>query len=99
MNGKIWKKFYECSCGGEGIMASYDYAEDGVPAVDVAFFQHGLTSDRKLSLAQKLRWCWEILIKGTAFVDMVMLNQSVAKDLGNDLIEFSKKQYKFGEKQ
>jgi hypothetical protein len=92
---KIWKKFYECDCHTEGLMISYEYEEDGLPCIDIAFFQHGLDASKQLSFFERLRWCWHILKKGIPFRDMIILNQRTARELGEDLLKFSKKKYKF----
>jgi len=96
---KIWYKFYECCCGGEGIMMSYENTEeDGLPQIDIAFFQHGLVGRHPLSFWERLRWTWYLIKTGRPFLDEVILNQTIAKELAEDLLEFSKKKYKFGDK-
>lgn len=92
---KWWNKFYVCNCDTEGIMISYEYEENGLPLVDLGFFQQGLKCDKQsLSFKDKLRWCWHILTKGVPFADLVILDQETAKELGEDLIKFSQKEYK-----
>lgn len=94
----LWKRFFECSCGGEGIMMSYEMEEEGMPYVDLAFFSCGYISKRQLSLWDKLRYCWHILITGEPFADEVMLNSEIAEKLGRELLRFSKYPYKLGDK-
>ena len=89
---EYFEKFYQCDCGSEGIMMSYEYEEEGVAFVDLAYFQEGFGS-RKLSFFQKLRWCYHILKTGQPWHDMVLLNQNTAKRLGLDLIRFSEKNF------
>ena len=90
---KYWEHFYQCECGSEGIMMSYEQEENGLPYIDLAYFQEGFGS-RKLSFFQKIRWCYHILKTGNPWHDMVMLNQITAKRLGLDLIKFSEKKFK-----
>jgi hypothetical protein len=93
---KIWRKFFQCDCGGEGIMMSYENEEDGIPSVDLAFFSHG-HDNRILSFFEKLRYCWRTLTTGRPFDDEVMLTPEVAKELGTELIRFARFPYKLGD--
>lgn len=96
---KIWHKFYECECSTEGIMVSYEHdEEDSIPTVDLAFFQHGFVGRHPLIFLQRLRWAWQLIKTGLPYLDGVILDQNTAKELAEDLLEFSKKKYKFGEK-
>jgi len=89
----LWQKSYECSCHGEMIMMGYeDDEKDGIPTIDLAFFNYGY-SGSVLSFSNRLKWIWQILIKGTPYLDEVMLEQATAKRLGEDLIKFSQKKY------
>jgi hypothetical protein len=90
MENNFWKKFYECDCTCEGIMMSYEI-DDPDPVIDLAFYTIGFDSSKILTFKDKLRWCWHILIKGTPWSDMVILNQKQAKELGKDLLEFAEK--------
>ncbi len=93
---KIWYKFYECSCGGEGIMMSYENEDNGIPSIDMAFFKHGFSDARQpLTFKERCRWCWNIIRKGRPFLDGVMLNQNIAKELAEDLLKFTNKKYEF----
>lgn len=85
---RTWRKFYECSCMGEGIMLSYEYEEDFSPMIDMAFFGLGMSGRQPLTLKERLRWCWRILRYGYPFTDQVMLRPETAKKLGNDLVNF-----------
>jgi len=92
---KMWKKFYECDCAGEGIMISYE-TNDPYPVIDLAFFGYGFNSSKQLNWFHRLRWSWYILRKGLPWNDMVILTQDQAKELGTDLLYFANK--KVGEK-
>jgi len=90
-----WKKSYYCDCGGESIVISYDYEDetttDSNMVIDLAFFKQGFDSKGFLSWKERIRWCWEIIRRGTVWCDMVVLSQSTARSLGNDLIKFGNK--------
>ena len=93
---KVWKKSYYCDCNSGNITISNDY-ENKVSKelpdqkyIDLAFFNLGFDSKEFLSWKNRLRWCWEILRRGTVWCDMVILNQDTAKALGRDLTKFSK---------
>ncbi len=83
---EIWKKFYECSCGSEGIMTSYE--DEG--EVYLAFFNNGFNG-KQLGFKGKLRFCWQILRKGFPWTDCVVLDKKVAKELGQDLLKWGEK--------
>lgn len=94
---KIWRKFYECDCGDEGIMMGYEFYDDiekKFPLIDLAFFGHGYGGHFPLSLKDKIRWCWNIIRTGYPFIDGVILSQKRAKELGTDLLKFANKNFK-----
>lgn len=100
IDSKLWYKFYECSCHTEGIMCSYEYpSDDNCEQVDIAFFDHGLVTNRKLSWTQQLRFIWKVLRTGTPYCDLVSLDKKTAKELGKDLIEWAEKKKKISETQ
>jgi len=85
MKEKLWTKFYECSCGTEGIMLSQD---DKVEQIRyLAFFAHGFKG-RQLGFIQRLRYAFKILKTGLPFEDEVVLDKDTALDLGKDLLEW-----------
>ena len=87
---ELWEHFYPCDCGSEGIMMSYENEENGLPYVDLAYYQEGFAS-RKLSFSERIKWCYHIFQTGNPWCDMVILNQNTAKRLGLDLIKFSER--------
>ena len=92
-----WMKYYECDCHTEGIMMSYEYNEsEGLPLIDIAFFQHGFVGIHPLGFWERLRWSLHLIKTGRPFLDGIMLSQKNAKRLSKDLLKFSEKKYKFG---
>jgi len=63
--------FIKCECQGEGMGVDY-YKEEGY--YYFSYWRHGL-SNRKLSWKERIRYCWNVLVKGTAFNDEVLLSQ------------------------
>lgn len=64
-----------CSCYGEGL-----YIENNkeCETIDISFFRRGF-SGALLSWRERVRWCWNILSKGTPYTDELMLNMEEAK--------------------
>jgi hypothetical protein len=96
-----WKKFYPCDCHGEGVMLSNADFDDGDmnPCIDLAYFRNmPQYCDSTMSFMARLRFAWQILIKGEPFTDMVILKQKTAGELGKDLIKFSKLKIKRAKK-
>jgi hypothetical protein len=84
---KIWDKYYECSCHAQIIMAHF---EEEDKTVDLAFFDNYI--DGRMTIWQRLRFTWKILITGIPWADMVVLDAEEAKQLGQDLINFIEEQ-------
>ena len=97
---KVWRKFYECDCGGEGVMLAESEKEEEYPAmVTLAFFSHGQFGKYPLPFKEKMRWCWHIIRTGTLFADEVIMRRHRARELGADLLEWSDKQDELAKKE
>ena len=72
--------FIKCECSGEGLGVDY-YEDDGV--YYFSYWKSGI-SNQKLSWKERFRHCWNVLIKGKAFNDEVILT----KDKANELVDF-----------
>ena len=92
-NMKIWKKFYECECSGDGIMLSHEQepllSGDTNTTIYLAFFAHGW--DGSINLWRRLKYCFHLLKTGLPYTDMVVLNRRTCEELGRDLIKFSER--------
>ena len=69
---KTVSTFIHCSCHGEAMGIDYD------PEDNLYYFSYwapGL-SNRKLGWKEKLRYCWQVIRKGKAFEDELILTQS-----------------------
>ena len=62
----------ECSCFTEGIRIQV--IEDFPKTFEFSFWQYGFGDKRKLSFSDKLRWIFQIIIKGVPYSDMVILD-------------------------
>jgi len=81
MSEPIFKsEFIRCECYGEGMGIDFD-PEDGL--YYFSYWASGLSGGR-LSIRDKIRYCWQVLVKGKAFNDeLIMSRKSV-----NELINF-----------
>lgn len=86
---KYWEKFYQCDCSGEGILVSYEYEDDGLEYIDLAYWSEGVSCNHTMTFKQRMRWCWQIMIKGKVWNDMVMLNKETAGEIGKTLLTWS----------
>ncbi len=94
MQNSIWKKFYPCSCDGEGIAMSYEQDDEILcKYVDLGYYSFDILGKGRLSLLFRLRYCWRVLTRGYPYNDMVMITQKTAGELGKDLVKFSKRKF------
>jgi hypothetical protein len=84
---KIWRKFYECECGAEGIMISKDDFDKDT--LYLAIFRNSFYEIYPLSFKGKIKAIWDILIHGTVWDDTIILNKEEAMQLGMDLMDWS----------
>lgn len=75
--------FIKCECHAEGLGVDYDKADD---YYYFSYWKCGLSNGR-LTWKERLRYCWEVVTKGKAFNDEIMLNQSSVDELINFLLE------------
>ena len=75
--------FIECECHEEAMGVDYD-VEDKL--YYFSYWSSGL-SNRKLTWKERVRYCWNVLRKGKAFNDEVILNQINAEKLLDFIIE------------
>lgn len=81
--------FYHCDCGSEGLVVDYVTQKD--ETLDIYFWDIGnKNSNRKLSLKDKFRHIWRILVTGVPYADMVMLPKDEVLKMAKDIIKFYK---------
>ena len=78
--------FIECECHGEGMGVDYEKGED---YYYFSYWTRGL-SNRRLSWKERLRYCWNALVKGKAFNDELILNQQSVDKLIDFLLGYKR---------
>lgn len=68
--------FIPCDCRSEILLIEYDYE---IKMADFAIYESNLAN--KMSLWQRLRYCWQVLVKKKPYADAIMLNNKQLKDL------------------
>ena len=81
--------FIKCSCGGEGMGVDYD-AEDNL--YYFSYWSYGL-SNKPLSWKERLRHCWNVLSKGKAFNDQLILTKQEVIKLDNFLLDCMREKF------
>ena len=70
--------FITCDCRNEILMIEYDH---DIRMADCAIYEHYIGHTHKLSLWQRLRYCWRVLIHKKPYADQLMLNNKHLKEL------------------
>lgn len=79
--------FIKCECHGEGIEITRD---DELNQYYLAFWGYGFNNNKKFSFWRRLIFAWMLIIKGTLYNDMVILDDNKATELV-DFINKTKK--------
>ena len=75
--------FIKCECYGEGMGVDYDAGDN---QYYFSYWSTGL-SNKKLSWRERIRYCWNVLIKGKAFNDELILSQDSAEAVADFILE------------
>lgn len=70
--------FIPCSCKSEVLVIEYDHDID---MADLAIYEHLTNYSNKLSLWQRIRYCYQILVYKKPYADQIMLDRKQLKDL------------------
>jgi len=70
--------FIPCDCRSEILMIEYDHE---IQMADLAIYEHCAGHIYKLSLWQRLRYCWRVLVYKKPYADQLMLNNRQLKEL------------------
>jgi hypothetical protein len=70
--------FVPCSCKSEILVIEYDHE---IELADLAIFEHYTNYSHKMSLWQRLRYCYQVLINKKPYADQMMLDNNQLKDL------------------
>ena len=74
-------KFIMCDCHSHGLVIEKFPDEE---ETFIALFERGVDG-KKLSLLDRLKWCWQILIYGHPWTDMIVLDKAKQKEIAEFL--------------
>lgn len=70
--------FIPCDCDNEILVIEYDH-EWGI--ADVAIYESYISYGNKMSLWQRIRYCWRVFIHKKPYADQLTLNDKQLKEL------------------
>jgi hypothetical protein len=74
--------FIPCDCRSEILLIEYDHH---LKMADLAIYETDAAFRAKMSLWQRLRYCWQVLWHKKPYADEIMMNNKQLKDLKNFL--------------
>jgi hypothetical protein len=80
------KLFIQCDCSSEILSIEYDY---DLAITELAIYEHYVSFKNKMSLWQRLKYCWQVLWHKKPYADQMVLNSKQAKQLLNFLQDIS----------
>lgn len=75
------KKFIMCDCYSHALLLEKDDEDD---SLYISMFERGFDG-KKMSIRDRLRWAFHIIINGHPYTDMIILDTDKVKDLNNFL--------------
>jgi hypothetical protein len=70
--------FIPCSCKSEILVIEYDHE---IQLADLAIFENYTNYSHKMSLWQRLRYCFRVLVHKKPYADQLVLDNNQLKDL------------------
>ena len=70
--------FIPCDCRSEILVIEYDHT---INIADLAIFENYTNYSNKMSLWQRLRYCYQIIFHKKPYNDQIVLNNNQLKDL------------------
>jgi hypothetical protein len=70
--------FIPCSCKSEILVIEYDHE---IQLADLAIFENYTNYSHKMSLWQRLRYCFRVLVHKKPYTDQLVLDNNQLKDL------------------
>ena len=70
--------FIPCDCGSEILMIEYDHE---IKIANFAIYEHPVAYKSKMSLWQRIRYCYQILFNKKPYADQTSLNKKQLKEL------------------
>ncbi len=74
--------FIPCSCKSELLVIEYDHT---INMADVAIYENADSYSHKMSLWQRLRYCYNVLLRRKPYADQMVLDKKQLRDLQNFL--------------
>jgi hypothetical protein len=74
--------FIPCNCRSEILVIEYDHE---INMANFAIYEHQINYGHKLSLWQRIRYCYQILVHKKPYADQIVLNHKQLMDLRNFL--------------
>lgn len=81
------RELYLCSCGVEGVIV-----DDFEGAISIALYSYG-QGGNKLSLWNKLRWCYNIVMTGQTWSDQIIMDPETAMLLAESISRRARSAY------
>ena len=78
--------FIPCSCKSEILVIEYDHE---IQLADLAIFENYTNYSNKMSLWQRLRYCYKVLFEKKPYADQMVLDNKQLKDLKEFLKELA----------
>lgn len=75
--------FIACDCRNEILMIEYDHEYS---MAELAIYEHYAGFRYKLSLWQRIKYCWQVLINKKPYTDQISLNKNQLIDLKSFLL-------------
>lgn len=75
-------KFIKCKCNNEVLELEVFDNE-----VYLSIYSQGLHYNNKLSIKQRIRYCWKVITKGKPFNDSMVIRKPDALDLVSEIFE------------
>jgi hypothetical protein len=70
--------FIPCDCRNEILAIEYDHE---IEVADLAIYESSIGYKHKLSLWQRLRYCYQVLVNKKPYADQITLNKKQLKDI------------------
>ncbi len=80
--------FIPCCCKSEILTIEYDHE---IEMADLAIYESKASYSHKMSLWQRLRYAFQVLVHQKPYADQIMLDKSQLRDLQNFLAQLSLK--------
>lgn len=74
--------FIPCDCSSEILIIEYDHE---IKMADLAIYENQSSYRSKMSLYQRLRYCYQVLVNKKPYADQITLNNKQLGDLKNFL--------------